>query len=300
MRPERLRRGDTVRLVSPASTPDEEHVARTVGSLESLGLQVELGRHVFDRHGYLAGRDEDRLADINEALNDPKVRAVITTRGGKGAYRIADALDFAAMRADPKLLVGFSEITILHLAVWRHAGVPGIHGAPWDSERWGGEVTQSFMQAALTAEPITVRARSDETTAALTTRGQAHGVLLGGNLDMIAAAAGWALPELRGAILLIEDVEKFLGHIDRHLTRLVKTGCLNGIVGIAVGQFTSFAPAKGWTIVDVRRDRLAPLGVPILGGLPLGHGANPVAVPVGTEAHLDADLGALTVSPAVR
>lgn len=105
---------------------------RSVQLLENLGLRVELGRHVFDKAGYLAGRDVDRLADLNGALNDPAVRAVIATRGGKGAYRIADSLDFSAMRADPKLLIGFSEVTILHLALWHHASVPGIHGACWD------------------------------------------------------------------------------------------------------------------------------------------------------------------------
>src|SRR5947208_2595520 len=121
--------GDTVRLVSPASTPTKDGVVRGTMLLESLGLRVELGRHVFDRLGYLAGLDADRLADINDALNDASVRAIITTRGGKGAYRIADGLDFSAMRADPKLLVGFSEVTILHLALRHHAGDHGLRAA---------------------------------------------------------------------------------------------------------------------------------------------------------------------------
>jgi muramoyltetrapeptide carboxypeptidase len=288
-----------VRLVSPASTPEEEGVARSVALLEGLGLRVELGRHVFDRLGYLAGSDADRLDDLDAAIADPGVRAVIATRGGKGAYRIAGDLDFAAMRAHPKPLVGFSEITILHLALWLHAGVPGIHGACWDAERFGELSAASFRGALFTAEPITVQARPDETTAPLTSRGRACGVLLGGNLDMIAAAAGWALPSLQGAILLIEDVEKGLGHLDRHLTRLLRSGCLDGIRGIAVGQFTRCGPSRGWSVLDLLRDRLAPLGVPMLGGLPLGHGADAVAVPVGTEAVLDADQGILTVAPAV-
>jgi muramoyltetrapeptide carboxypeptidase len=288
-----------VRLVSPASTPDEQAVARSVALLEGLGLRAELGRHVFDRLGYLAGSDADRLADLDDALRDPGVRAVIATRGGKGAYRIAGDLDFAALRGDPKPLVGFSEVTILHLAAWHHAGVPGIHGACWDAERFGTVSATSFTRALFTAEPITVHSRPDETTAPLTGRGRASGVLLGGNLDMVAAAAGWALPSLHGAILLIEDVEKGLGHLDRHLTRLLKAGCLDGVVGIAVGQFTGCGPSRGWSVVDLLRDRLAPLGVPILGGLPLGHGADAVAIPVGTEAVLDADQGTLTVAPAV-
>lgn len=300
LKPAKLRPGDLVRLVSPASTPDEESVVRSIQLLENLGLRVDLGRHIFDKYGYLAGRDEYRLADLNGALNDPAVRAVIATRGGKGAYRIADSLDFQAMRADPKLLIGFSEVTILHLALWHYACVPGIHGACWDVEQFGEASAQSFQRAILTTEPVIIRSASDEATSALTTRGQVRGTLLGGNLDMIAAAAGWVLPNLKGAILLIEDVEKGLGHIDRHLTRLLKAGYLNGILGIAVGQFMGFKESCGWNVADVLRDRLAPLGVPMLGGLPLGHGPNAIALPIGTEAILDADHGTLTVEPATR
>src|ERR1043165_987553 len=125
----RLQPGDRVRLVSPASTPDRESVAHGVRMLESWGLRVEIGVHVFDRMGhFLAGRDEDRLADINDALRDPGVRAIFTTRGGKGSYRIAHALDFDAARRDPKPCIGFSDITILHLALWHHCRIPGFHG----------------------------------------------------------------------------------------------------------------------------------------------------------------------------
>ena len=125
-------------------------------------------------------------------------------------------------------------------------------------------------------------------------------ILLGGNLDMIATAAGWTLPGLQGAILLIEDVEKGLGHVDRNLTRLLKSGALAGVAGVAVGQFTGFASSKGVTVVELLRERLAHLAVPILGGLPFGHGDNPVAVPVGTQAVLDASGGTLTVAAAMR
>jgi muramoyltetrapeptide carboxypeptidase len=261
-KPLKLTPGDTVRLVSPASTPTGDGVTRGIALLESHGLRVELGRHVFDKFGYLAGRDVDRLADINDALNDPSVRAIIATRGGKGAYRIADGLDSSATRVDPKLLIGFSEVTILHLALWHHAGVPGIHGACWDVEQFGEASAQSFKRAILTTDAVTVCSNSSEPAAAMTTCGQARGILLGGNLDMIATAAGWALPSLKGTILLIEDGEKGLGHIDRNLPRLCKAGHLNGILGIAIGQFTGFNTSCGWTVVDVLRERLSPLGVP--------------------------------------
>ena len=298
-KPARLRQGDLVRLVSPASTPDAAAVSDTAKFLEAIGLRVDLGRHVFDKLGYLAGRDEDRLADMNAALADPAVRAIIATGGGKGAYRIADGLDFHAARADPKLLIGFSEITILQLALWHHAGVPSIHGAPWDDE-FGMTSAQSFLDRIFTTDPVIVASTPHEETTALTTTGRAEGVFVGGNLDMIATAANWLVPAPQGAILLVEDVSKGLGHIDRHLTRLTRSGYLRGVVGVAVGQFTDCKPAKGWTIVDVLRDRLALLGVPILGGLPFGHGPRPVAVPIGMPAVLDADAGVLTIEAAVE
>ncbi|AGZ41828.1 S66 peptidase family protein [Actinoplanes friuliensis] len=303
VRPPRLRPGDHVRLVSPASTPAPEAVEGTSRFLEGLGLRVTVGEHALDRLGYLAGTDEDRLADLNAALRDPGITAVIATKGGKGAYRIAGDLDFAAAARHPKLLVGFSEITVLHLALWQRTGVAGLHGAPFEVS-WAGErAAQSFLTAAFTTDDITVTASADEPTSALTTSGRVSGVLLGGNQDMVATAAGWALPDLTGAILLLEAYNLRLGHIDRQLTMLERSGRLEGVRGIAVGQYTECGPTPDeqldWTAVDVLRDRLGRLGVPILGGLPIGHGSDPVAVPVGTPAVLDAGAGTLTVSAAV-
>lgn len=299
----RLKPGDAVRLVSPASTPTREWVAKQKTFLESLGLNVEVGKHALDECGYMAGKDKDRLADLNEAFRDPNIKAVIATRGGKGAYRIADGVDFEAIRNNPKLLVGFSEITILQLALWKHCRIPAIHGAVWD-ESFGKETSESFQNAVFNPSPVTIGARKDEPTTALTTTGKATGILLGGNQDMIATAAGWVLPSFDGAILLLEDVDKRLGFIDRQLTMLQNAGHLKGLVGVVVGQYFECggdATTLGdWTAIDVLRDRLARFNVPILGGLPLGHGQNPLAVPVGTRATLDADAKTLVVNSAVQ
>lgn len=301
--PPRLRAGDCVRLVSPASTPTPEWIAKITATLEGLGLVVQRGTHVLDEWGYMAGRDEDRLADINEAFRDPQVKAVITTRGGKGAYRIADKLDFDAIRKHPKLLLGFSEITILHLALWKHCGLASVHGAVWD-ESFGDQTALSFRQSIFSSEQVIITAQGNEPTAELTTTGTAKGVLLGGNQDMVATAAGWGLPSLEGAILLLEDVDKRLGFIDRQLTMLQNGGHLKGIVGVAVGQYEQCGAddtTQGtWTAIDVLRDRLGRLNVPILGGLPLGHGKNHRAVPVGTMATLNTTAKTLTVDAGVR
>lgn len=295
--PPMLRPGDKVRFVSPASTPDRERVMRACEQLESWGLEVDFGENAFRKVSYLAGTDEERLTDFNAALRDASVRAILATRGGKGSYRIADRLDFEAARQDPKFVVGFSDITILHLGLCKHCGLVGLHGALFADEtgRIAEETGLSLRQAMMTREDVVIHARSDEPTIALTTEGSASGRLIGGNLDMLAAAAGWALPDLNGAVLLIEAVDMYLGQVDRQLTMLRKAGHLNGVSGIAVGQFTRFRPSGGMTVIDLLRDHLRHLNVPILGGLPLGHGDRPLTVPVGSTALLDTAARTLTV-----
>lgn len=297
-----LRAGDRIRLVSPASTPGKEGVLRCARLYESWGLQVELGHHVFSETGYLAGTDEQRLADINDALRDEGVRAIFATTGGKGSYRIADKLDFAAAARNPKPLIGFSDITALHLALLRESRLAGVHGplSSWREEFIGPESVESLRSSLMTDADIVLRSDPVESTSALTTRGKAVGPLIGGNLDMLAICAGWALPSLDGAILLVEAAGPWLGEIDRQLTMLGNAGHLRGIKGVAVGQFTRFEPHGNWTIIDVLRDHLNRWDVPILGGLPIGHGKNPQTVPIGTKAVLDADSGTLCVSSAAR
>ena len=242
LRPPRLRPGDTVRFVSPASTPERAAVEHAVGYLTSLGLTAEVAPHAFDSWGYLAGRDADRLGDLNDALRDRHVRGVFATRGGKGAYRIADQLDFDAARADPKLLLGFSDITVLHMALLERCGLAAVHGACWPPDRFGIPTAASFERAVLTTEAVRLDADVRAPTAVLTTSGAATGPLIGGNQDAIATAAGWALPSLDGAILLLEAENQRLGHIDRQLTMLTEAGHLRGLRGVVVGQYTNCEP----------------------------------------------------------
>lgn len=297
--PARLKPGDRVRLVSPASTPTREGVEHCVNILKQWGLIPEVGAHVFDTYGYLAGKDKDRLQDLQDAIRDPDIKAIIATRGGKGAYRIAGDLDFAAMRKNPKLYVGFSENTIIELALWKNARITSIHGGivSWNVDDMQPESIEQLRRLMMTTSDTQLASDPAEHTSALTTSGRATGVLMGGNQDMIATAAGWTLPDLHGAILLLEDVDKRLGFIDRQLTMLSQAGHLDGIVGIAVGRYhlcgTDATTQGDWTEIDVLRDRLSRLNVPILGGLRLGHGENTLAVPLGVTATLDANTGTL-------
>jgi muramoyltetrapeptide carboxypeptidase len=305
LKPMRLLPGNRIRFVSPASPPDPEKVTLGVKLLESWGLKVEIGSHVFDKHGhFLAGKDEDRLADLNDALRDPGVRAIITTCGGKGSYRIAHALDFDAARNDPKPLIGYSDITILHLALWHKCRLPAFHGphAAWDKKYYGDDAALNLRRALMEPEKLVVHQDPDETTAQVLIDGTTSGILLGGNLATIGRAVGWMCPSFAGAILLIEAIDTFIGGIDGVLTQLRRSGCLDGLKGVAVGQFIRSAePNLGkWSAIDVLYDHFIELGVPVLGGLPIGHGPHPLTVPLGVMATLDTAARTLTIDPGLR
>ncbi|MGW6443636.1 S66 peptidase family protein [Lentzea sp. NPDC055074] len=296
--PPRVAAGDRVRLVSPASYPDEEGLAESVEVLESWGLVVEIGKHALDRHGYMAGYDQDRLADLNDAYRDPGVRAIFATRGGAGSYRIAHDVDFAAVRADPKPLVGFSDITNLHLALWRHCRVTGIHGF-----LAGARSAASTRSLLMETGPAVLHRDPAVLTAAVRVGGSATGNVVGGHLGTLGWSVGTGLLDLDGAILFLEAPRAVgLGHVDRQLTQLIRSGSLNGLRGVALGRFPGFEDYtdRDWTVLDVLRDRLETLDVPVLGGLDVGHGDEPLSLALGPIAELDADTGTLVVGPAVR
>jgi muramoyltetrapeptide carboxypeptidase len=304
LRPPVLRAGDAVMLVSPSGPPNTERVARGVELLTGWGLSVRLGADVYARHGYFAGTDDQRLASFNAALRDPTVRALVCTRGGYGAQRIVDGLDMAAVRADPKLVVGFSDITALQLALWRGARLATVHGpgAAWLDDRTPAASAESLRAVLMGGAPAVVRPDPEAESGPVAVPGPAvTGTLLGGNLCLVTSSIGTPdLPDLDGAILLLEEVDEEPYKVDRMLTHLRRAGLLAKVAGIALGQFTRCADGWPVTIADVLADRLSDLGVPVLGGLPVGHGYGQVTVPVGVPATLDVAAGTLTVEPAVR
>ncbi|WP_205707471.1 LD-carboxypeptidase [Kineococcus vitellinus] len=284
-------------VVSPASWPDSrEDLAPLLHALTSWGLRPELGAHVADRRGYQAGTDADRLADLDRALRDPGVRAVVASRGGCGSLRLLRGIDRQALERDPKPLVGYSDITALH-QFWRGSGVPAVHGAV------DGAHADAVRAQLVDAAGAVVRSDPAAVTAALTSSGRAAGALVGGNLEMLARCVGVVEVSWAGCLLLVEAHRAAgLGTVDRALTQLRLSGTLDGVAGVVVGSFEEFAgyEDRGWTVVDVLHDLLDDLGVPILGGLPLGHLPDPVPVPLGVPAVLDADTGRLTVDALTR
>jgi muramoyltetrapeptide carboxypeptidase len=306
LRPPALRPGDLVMLVSPSGPTKVERVTRGVALLTGWGLHVVTAPNAYLDLGYLAGADSERLADLNLALRDPDVRGVLCTRGGYGVQRIVDGLDVDAVRADPKVVVGFSDITALQLGLWRGARLATVHGpgAAWLDERTGPEAAESLRRAVMLAEPAVLKAREDEETSTVRRNasvGSVTGTLLGGNLSLLCSSVGTRdMPDLRGAILLLEDVDEAPYKVDRMLLHLRRAGCLDGVAGVALGQFTNCADGWSTTVDAVLAEHLDVLGVPVLGGLPIGHGRDQLTVPLGVPATLDVAAGTLIAAPAVR
>jgi muramoyltetrapeptide carboxypeptidase len=302
-RARRLTAGDRVAVVAPSGTLVPERLDRGVRVLESWGLDVVVGRHVRERRRHLAGSDEQRADDLQRAWCDPAVCAVICARGGSGAARIVDLLDWAAMRkAGPRVLVGFSDVTVLHQAVANRLGLATLFGPMAATVAFAGadsaaDPTSAEMLRATLFAPQSVRVLADGDLRC-EVPGRAGGVIVGGTLALLANTVG--TPEhrpARGGIAVLEDIAEPAYRIDSMLTQLLRTGWFDGVAGIVLGSWTDCGPGALETVVE----RLAPLGVPLASGLPFGHAVPQLTVPLGLEADLDADAGTLTLrQPALR
>lgn len=309
----RLRRGDIVGLVKPASfLADEFDVQLAMEAIAAMGLVPKPAPHLMARHGYLAGTDQARAADLNAMYADASVKAVFAARGGWGSARILPHLDFDLIRANPKLLIGFSDITALHMAFAARAGFPTIHG-PNAGAAWGKLSWDAFRSIAFEGKTPLYR-NPEGTEDRLVQRqwrtrtirpGKAAGRLLGGNLTVLTALMGTPyLPAFDGAILFLEDVEEAEYRIDRMLTQLALGGVLGRVAGVVFGQCTecqgSGPSYGGFTVSQVLRQHLLPLGVPAFEGALIGHVDDQFSIPVGVRAEIDAAAGTIRIlEPAV-
>lgn len=300
-RPRRLAPGDRVAVVATSGPLRPERLARGVATLESWGLQVAVGRHALATRRHLAGTDQQRAEDFQRAWCDPDVRAVIPGRGGSGAARIVDLLDWTAMAAaGPKVLVGFSDVTVLHAAVANRLGLASLMGPMAATEAFAGDepdaTTVDGLRAAL-FDPQAARVLADGALRA-EVPGHARGVLVGGTLAVLAQSVG--TPEhrpARGGLVVLEDVAEPTYRVDALLTQLLRAGWFDGAAGVVLGTWHGC----GADALEVVVERLRPLGVPVASGLPFGHGVPQLTVPLGVEAELDVGAGRLTVSqPALR
>jgi muramoyltetrapeptide carboxypeptidase len=304
-KPPRLRAGDTVGLVEPSwFSSDRFEVALVEETIRAMGLVPRLGRHVGQRYGYLAGRDEQRAADLNAMFADPAIRAIFAVRGGSGAARILPLLDWRAIRANPKLLIGFSDITALHMGIAARAGTPTLHapslGSNWGRLSWDAFRSLAFDGATPTfANPRGTDDRLVQRSGRIRTfrPGKASGRLLGGNLTVLTALMGTPyFPSFDGAILFIEDVDERPYRVDRMLTQLALGGILRRVAGVVFGQCSRCTDGDnpmlgGFTLSDVLDQHLTPLGIPAFEGLLVGHIPDQFSLPVGIRAEMDATAG---------
>ncbi|GAA4998954.1 LD-carboxypeptidase [Kitasatospora paranensis] len=297
-RPRSLAAGDRVAVVAPSGPVEPDRLAAGTALLRSWGLEVLLGTHVTDRHpghGYLAGTDEDRAADFRQAWLDPTVAAVICARGGYGVQRMVDRIDWDLLRtAPPKVLVGFSDVTVLHESVHRHLGLPTLYGPMASSVAWLEDAaTADHLRRTLFA-PATTRVLTSPTASPLVP-GRATGITAGGCATLLATDRGTpsGRPSFAGTILLLEDVNEQPYQLDRTITQLLRSGAFDGVAGVALGSWEGCGPLD--RVRGVMLDRLGPLGVPVLWELGFGHGPASLTVPLGVPAVLDADAGTLTL-----
>ncbi len=302
-------------IVAPASaTFQSVDVTIARESLEALGLKVKVGEHVLSRHGYLSGRDKDRAADINRFFKDDDIRAVLPIRGGWGSSRVLPHLDFDEIRRNPKIVLGYSDITALHLAIHAKTGLITFHG-PNGLGRWDTWSVEYVKRVLFNAEAVTFenpKALADRNSLTQTenrvqtiTSGTARGRLIGGNLTVMTTILGSPyVPSTEGAILFLEDVGEDLYRVDRMFTQLKLAGILDRIRGFVFGTCAECGPGEGFaslTLEEIFADHIKPLRVPAWFGAMIGHQTPQWTLPVGADVEVDATAGTIKLlSPAVQ
>lgn len=334
-RPRPVPPGGVIGVVSPAGPVPADALEAGLARLHAWGYRTVVGEHALDRRGYLAGDDGARASDFNRIWADPAVDAVICARGGYGAMRMLEQIDWEMVRRTPKFFCGFSDITALHFAMAQRAGLVTFHGpmvgAFGGAEAYNAEGLRRALQetsalglipwpasgsAPVPAPETTPGSRpgsapGPESVAGAASQsvpqpfpqpvvvrpGVAEGTLLGGNLSLVTAMIGtpWE-PDLRGSILLLEDVDEPPYQIDRMLMQLKLSGRLQGLKGILFGD-TVPAPTEKPTLTlqEVLEEHLGDLGIPVLFGFPCGHTPYRATLPLGVQARLDATNATLTI-----
>ena len=312
--PKALRAGDTVALITPSthvSDPDRlQMVSRTV---EYFGLKAKFGRNVRKKWGYAGGSIDERLDDLHAAFSDPEVKAVLCIRGGYAAGQLLDRIDYPLIQRNPKIFIGYSDITAMHLAIHKLTGLVTFHG-PVTTSSFTSYTQDCYKRALFGTRPLGPLTNPVEANALRPNHhlrtvhgGSSRGRLIGGNLSLICATMGTPYEiDTRGKILFIEDVDEQAYTIDRMFTQLRLAGKLQQAAGIVWGECSDCGP-KDWkpsftegnfSVGEVVDNILGGLKMPVVSGLTIGHTADQLTLPLGVDATLDADAGTLTITEA--
>jgi muramoyltetrapeptide carboxypeptidase len=300
VRPRALGPGARVALVAPAGPLDAARIDASVARCRSLGLDPVVFPSASARHRFLAGRDADRLSDLQAAFDDPRVDAVWALRGGYGTLRIFDRLDLSRQLRDPIPYIGFSDNTTLH-ALHAALGVVSFHG-PHPGADFPSETEAAFRRVLFSAEPAgALPTRPADPVPATLLGGSAEAPLVGGNLAIVAALCGTPQAlSARGRILFLEDVGEAAYRVDRMLLQLQRSGVVDGVAGFAFGRFTEAPDEDMHPVAEALAEFAERIGVPAVRDLPFGHVEHNWTLPVGARARLDADAGTLSLTePAV-
>jgi muramoyltetrapeptide carboxypeptidase len=287
--PPSIKKGDKIRIVSPAGKVKEEHVLPAVEWLKNQGYKVELGKHVFAGHFQFAGTDKQRLEDLQTALDDPETAVIICSRGGYGTVRIIDKLNFSNFQESPKWIVGFSDITILHVCM-NNLGVSTIHGAMpryfFDEAGNQNENLKTLMQL-LSGGKV----QYSVPTLQQCKSGKVTGKLVGGNLSIISSLQGTKYEiDTAGKILFLEDIDEFLYHTDRMIHQLKLSGKLDNLAGLILGDFTDMKDNEspfGKSVHEIVQEAVEEFGYPVCFGFPAGHDKKNLALAFGKTWELE-------------
>ncbi|MEB3219114.1 MAG: LD-carboxypeptidase [Nostocales cyanobacterium 94392] len=314
IKPPRLKPGSVIGIVSPASaTFVREELDIVQDAVRTLGLVPQLAPHVLEQYGYFAGKDGDRADDINQLFADSKVDAILPIRGGWGCSRILPYLNYEVIQNNPKVIVGFSDITALLVAIHAKTGLVTFHG-PNGLTSWRTQQTESFRRVLFAGEKLIFKniKDADDNDRLMQVKyrirtinpGIVRGRLIGGNLSVFSTLVGSPyLPNLKGAILFLEEVEENIYRIDRFLTHLKLAGVLKQIGGFIFGQCPGCTPGTGYgslTLEQVLFDHIKALNIPAWHGANIGHMENILTIPIGSQVEINADSGSITMlEPAV-
>ena len=284
IKPHGLQKGDRIGIIAPAGPVLQHEIQPGLDLLESLGFEPVCAPHLFEQKGYLAGEDKARLKDLHGMFRDKKIKAVFCARGGYGTHRILQKLDYPLFRRNPKIFIGYSDITALLFALFKKSGLMTIHGPVLKDLLKGDGANATLLVKLMTSEELTTVNFPSGTAVK---KGRAEGVVIGGNLSLICHLIGTPfLPSFKGKLLFMEEKGEPLYRIDRMLSHLLVSGELAKCGGLMLGAFEECGdPAS---VIDLVSERCSGLHMPILTGLPVGHGEQNVPLPIGARAVLDA------------
>jgi len=303
LKPARLRPGDLVGIAAPAGFTSDAAVEKAVANIESLGLRARVSDNIHYVYGNYAGTVEQRLADLHGMFRDPEIKAIWAIRGGSGAISLLEHIDYKLIRAHPKALIGYSDITCLHLALLKHAGLVSFHG-PVASSTFSEYAVTHLQNVLMTPhDEYTIPMYAEHTPRAVH-GGVATGRLIGGNLSLVSALAGTPYAaDFRDAILYLEEVNEEPYRIDRMLTQLQLSQGFRHAAAVMIGVNENCEAPEGdsaLSLDDTLDQHLQPLTRPAVSGYSFGHIRNQFTMPVGIRARLDADHHTLTLlEPAV-